>query len=140
MSKENVELMRAVYAEGFELGQVDPELVERAFRDFFEERFELHVPSRYPEGGEVFEGRDGFVRWLEGMRNVWSEWRTEPEQFLDAGDRVVVFVHLHAKGATGGTPLDVKTAHVWTISEGRALSFEAFLDRSEALEAVGLRE
>jgi ketosteroid isomerase-like protein len=135
-----VEFVMALYAQGVDLGQMDTELVDQAFRDSFDDRFEVHVPSRYPEGAEVFQGRDGLVRWSEGMRSVWSEWRAEPEQFLDAGNRVVVFVHVHATGATGGTPLDLRTAHVWTIRDGRAQSFEAFLDRTEALEAVGLSE
>jgi hypothetical protein len=35
---------------------------------------------------------------------------------------------------------DLETAHLWTIRDGRAKSARIYRDRSEALEAVGLRE
>jgi ketosteroid isomerase-like protein len=62
------------------------------------------------------------------------------ERFLDAGERVVVFVHVQPRGVASGAPLDLRTAHVWTVHEGRAVSWEPFPDRAEAVEEVGLRE
>jgi hypothetical protein len=32
------------------------------------------------------------------LRDAWAEWRFEPERFIDAGDQVVVFVRVLAKG------------------------------------------
>jgi ketosteroid isomerase-like protein len=74
------------------------------------------------------------------LREAWREWRFEPERFIDAGDRVVVFARLLGKGVGSGAPFELETAHVWTIHSGRAASMYAYRDRSEALEAAGLRE
>jgi hypothetical protein len=52
----------------------------------------------------------------------------------------VVFGRIIAKGGASGVPIEVVTAHVWTIRGGRATSMQAYRDRSEALEAAGLRE
>jgi ketosteroid isomerase-like protein len=37
-------------------------------------------------------------------------------------------------------PIEVEVTHVWTIHDGRATSLDAYRDRSQALEAAGLRE
>jgi ketosteroid isomerase-like protein len=74
------------------------------------------------------------------LREAWGEWRLVPERFLDAGDRVVVFARVVGKGGASGAPFELETTHVWTILGGRATSAHAYRDRSEALEAAGLRE
>jgi hypothetical protein len=42
--------------------------------------------------------------------------------FFDAGDRVLVFVHVVAVGRESGVPIDLETARLWTIRDGRAKS------------------
>jgi len=74
------------------------------------------------------------------LRATWGKWRLEPKRFLDAGDRVVVFVRILAKGGASGVPIEVETAHVWTIRGARVTSVHAYRDRSQALEAAGLTE
>jgi hypothetical protein len=56
-------------------------------------------PAEYPEGEQVFRGREGFASLLVMLRDVWTEFRFEPERFIDVGDRVVVFIRLVAEGA-----------------------------------------
>jgi ketosteroid isomerase-like protein len=72
------------------------------------------------------------------MRDTWAEWRFEPERSLDAGDRIVVFVRVVGKASASGLPINVPTAHVVDVPDGRITLIRAYLDRSEALEAVGL--
>ena len=98
------------------------------------------MPPDYPEGQPVFRGRDGFDEMTAMLAGAWSKWRLEPERFLDAGDRVVVFARIIAEGGTSGVPIEVETAHVWTIRGARATSMHAYRDRSQALEAAGLSE
>ena len=73
------------------------------------------------------------------LGDTWGEWRQETERFLDAGDRVVVFLRIVAEGVASGAPIEFETTHVWTVRTGRATSMHAYRDRSEALEAAGLR-
>jgi ketosteroid isomerase-like protein len=88
----------------------------------------------------VFRGRDGIDQLIALLSETWREWRFEPERFLDAGDRVVVFARIVGKGEASGAPFELETTHVWTIHAGRATSLQAYRDRSQALEAVGLSE
>jgi ketosteroid isomerase-like protein len=78
--------------------------------------------------------------FLAMLREAWSEWRFVPERFFDAGDRVLVFAHIIAVGHESGVPIELATAHLWTIRAGRITSARIYRDRSEALEAAGLRE
>jgi ketosteroid isomerase-like protein len=114
--------------------------VDRAFRDFLDEQFETHLPAGYPEGEPIFRGRDGFAQLITMLRDAWAEWRFEPQRFIEAGDRVVVFVRVVAKGGASGVPIELEDAHVHTMRNGRIRSTRVYRDRSDALEAVGLRE
>jgi ketosteroid isomerase-like protein len=94
------------------------------------------IPDAYPEGGQVFRARRGLKRWADSTREVWDEWRFEREQFVDAGDQVLVLVRVVARGGSSGISLDRQTAHLWTVRDGRVTRCEVYLDRAEALEAV----
>jgi ketosteroid isomerase-like protein len=139
MSQENVELVRNLYALGDFLNP-NPDEIDRALRDYLDEQFELRMPPDYPEGEPVVRGREGLAQVIAMLQEVWREWRFEPERFLDAGERVVVFARIVGKGGASGLPFELETTHVWTIRGGRATSMHAFRRRSDALEAAGLRE
>jgi hypothetical protein len=139
MSRENVQLVRNLYELG-DLLNPNPDEIDRVFRDYLDEQFEAHLPPDYPEGEPVFRGRDGVAQLSAMLREAWGEWHMEPERFLDAGDRVVVFARLMGRGGASGVPFELETAHVWTIDAGRATFMHAYRDRSEALEAAGVSE
>ena len=71
----------------------------------------------------------------------FDEFRFEFEDVLDAGDdRVVLLLHLHGRGKDSGAVFEERPAWVQTIRDGKAVRIEAYLDRGEALEAVGLSD
>jgi ketosteroid isomerase-like protein len=140
MSRENVEVIRRLYETGVTPFDAAPDQINRIFRDYLDEQFEVRLPPDYPEGEPVFRGRDGAAELGAMLRATWGKWRLEPKRFLDAGDRVVVFVRILAKGGASGVPIEVETAHVWTIRGARVTSVHAYRDRSQALEAAGLEE
>lgn len=137
MSAENVELVRAVYELGDFLNPT-PEQLDRAFRDHLDIEFELRLPGDYPEGEPVFRGREGIAEAGAMFRATFSRWQFDPHEFLEAGDRVVVFAHVHGEGEASGVPIEFETTHVWTVRGGRALSVHAFRDRAQALKEAGL--
>jgi ketosteroid isomerase-like protein len=106
------------------------------YPETFAETFELLLPPGYPEGEQVFRGRDGLKRWIGTITEIWDEWRMEQERFLPAGDRVVVLIHVLARGHLSGVELDRETAHIWSVAEHRVTKCEVYFDRSEALDEV----
>jgi ketosteroid isomerase-like protein len=139
MSEENIEVVRRVYALIPQGMETPPHQVDHLFRDYLDRRFELHLPD-YPEGEPVFQGRDGMARFIGMLRETWREWRFEPEEFLDADERLVVSGHILAEGGASGVPIRLETTHVWTVDVGRASSLQVYRDRSDALAAAGLQE
>ncbi len=140
MSEETVELVRRSYAAQRDLSDPgDWAFLAESLRDYVEEGFELRLPSDYPEDAPVFKGREGMERVPLWLREAWAEWRFEPERFIDAGDQVVVFVMIVARSRSG-VPVELPSAHVVTIHDGRIASIRAYRHRAEALKAVGRAE
>jgi ketosteroid isomerase-like protein len=144
MSQKNVDLIHGLYGlfgdRGFAAARDVADEVDTAFRVYLHPDFEIRIPESYPEGGEVFRGREGVEGWLAMIDDVWSEWRYQDHRYLDAGDTVVAILRVVAKGTASGLRLDREVAHVWRISENRAAGVTVYLDLDEALEAAGLRE
>jgi ketosteroid isomerase-like protein len=134
MSEENVEVVRKLY--GF-FARRD---VALAFPDHADPDIELRVPPLYPDTPEVFRGPEGVEDWIAMIDEVWTEWRFEPERYLDAGSTVVVLARLVAEGDSSGIHLEREVAHLWEVENGRATSIRAYLNPAEALEAAGLEE
>ena len=142
MSQANVELVLRWYAFLPDLGESDPAddhaILDEAFRDYLDEEYEIRLPPDYPEGEPVFIGREGLARFAAMLRDAWSEWRFDPERFIDAGDRVVVSVRVLARGRASGAPIERASTQVVTVRGGRMTLTRVYRDRSQALEAVGL--
>ena len=107
-----------------------------AYGEWFDESFELLPPPSYPEGAQAFRGRAGLKRWIAATQEIWDEWRLMAEQFLVAGDQVVVLVRVIAQGHLSGVRLDRETAHIWDVAADCVTRCEVFLDRSEALRRM----
>ena len=54
--------------------------------------------------------------------------------------RVAIEMTMHVRGLGSGAALSEYTGHVWTVRDGKVVEMRMFMDRAEALEAVGLRE
>ena len=63
-----------------------------------------------------------------------------PEDFTDAGHSVVVSERLSGTGRTSGVPISQGWVAVYTLREGRIVRRTDYLDKADALEAVGLSE
>ena len=62
--------------------------------------------------------------------------RLEPEEFIDAGDQIVVSLHQRIRGKGSGAEVVGHIAHVWTMREGAVLRLRIFGDKESALEAL----
>ena len=65
----------------------------------------------------------------------------EPDDFIEAGDDVVVVLnHVHARGRGSGLDVRADTATVWTLDAGKVVGLALYWDATKALEAAGLSE
>jgi ketosteroid isomerase-like protein len=130
MSQENVEIVRSAYEEADPLTS----LAERVAPDAEFDYTDVY-PDR-PVGRGIAE-----LRRFRDMGPWGASLHFEPERYFDVGDeRVLVFVRVTATGVESGAPVDVRAAHEFTFRDGLIVRLKAYRDRSQALEAVGLRE
>jgi ketosteroid isomerase-like protein len=91
--------------------------------------------------GERAARQGRFIAAWTHLVREWDYHRVEAEQVIDAPDgRVLVTARLTVRGRRSGAEIDHKGAGVYEITEGKISAITAYLDRAEALEAVGLRE
>ena len=132
MSQENVEIMRRGWEayEGGDLSGViallSPEMV-------------TYVAPPIPVAG-TYRGPEGFLQvtidWAEGFDDLVIT----GEEFIDAGEQVVVRSLHKSRGAASGAPVETDVWYVFTIRAEKAARVDVFNDRIEALEAAGLSE
>jgi ketosteroid isomerase-like protein len=87
-----------------------------------------------------YRGHTGFGRWLEDWAAAWSESTMHPEEFLDAGERVVVFVLQKTTGYGSGVALERHDAMVFQLRDTKISRLDYYNNRGQALKAVGLAE
>ena len=134
MSQENVEIVRRT--------------VEAILRGEWEQAAQLLDPDAEGHGtvgglseGTVVRGVTQFRQSFEQEdAEAWDERRLEAEEFMDAGDRVVVLVREFRRGRGSGVELRADTAVVFEVRDGRVVRIQGYMDRAEALEAAGLSE
>ena len=139
MSEENVEIVRG--------------LIEAWNRNEQESLVPLERVVPFLDPGVIFDGTRRIINpktytGIEGIRamlaerdEVWREFRMEPAEFVDAGDRVVAIGRWVGKGKGSGVDVNQPIADVFTLHGGRVVRCEVgYSDRAEALEAMGLSE
>ena len=137
MSAENVEIVRELMAVR-ERARVSGEPPTRT--NLLAPDFEIDM-SRRVFNPDVYRGIDGLARLDDEIRDVWEELRVVPEQFIDAGDRVVVMEKIGGRGRRSGVEVETRTyATIWTLRDGQVTRVQVGVDPNEALKAVGLEE
>ena len=127
MSSENLQVLRDGYGA---FARQDLPAVLAAF----DERIEWTTPDSLPFGG-VRHGHEEVTAFFGELAARWQELSVEPEEFVDAGDTIVVLARLRATG--GGGSLDAGAAHVWRMRDGKAVAFTEYTDTARALQALG---
>jgi ketosteroid isomerase-like protein len=140
MSQDNVEVVRRLYSLLADRGAWRRREYDQVFFDYCSADYELIPPPIYPDAAPSYRGLEGVHQWQRLIDEIWVDWDFEAEPFFDAGDEVVAFVRTSGTARQSGAPVEIAVAHVLTLQDGRVTRTKVFLDRQEALEAVGLRE
>jgi ketosteroid isomerase-like protein len=132
MSQENVEKAREFIAAYNERD------FDRAVKHFDPE-IEWVMPAR--QRSDSGRGPGAAIRFFEEIDEAMDELRLEPQEFVDAGDRVATRLRHHGRGKGSGVEIDEELYHqVATFRDGRIVRMEYFAEWDEALAAAGLPE
>jgi uncharacterized protein len=128
MFQEDVERLRGAY-QAFNEGGVEA-ILER-LGSTFQVRDRESSPDR-----ETRHGREGIKQLFDSYMEAFDALHLEPEEFIDAGDQIVVTLHQWIRGKGSGAEVFGRIAHVWTMREGAVLGLRIFGDKERALEAL----
>jgi ketosteroid isomerase-like protein len=134
MSGENVEVVRGVYDAFARHDNAAPFAVYASDIEWdLREGVALDAPT-------VYHGHDGvrlaFRNWLA----PFHDFKFRTEEMRASGDHVLVTVDEHGIGRASGVVVDRRHYALWTLRAGKVVSLRVYLDRTEALQAVGLAE
>jgi ketosteroid isomerase-like protein len=107
---------------------------------------EFQQPASFGDHGELgfpssYRGYEGFHRFQRDWLGDWAEFRYEPGELIDLGDRFVVLMEMTARGEASGASITQSLAAVATFDEhGKIIREQRFFGHADALEAAGLRE
>jgi ketosteroid isomerase-like protein len=88
-------------------------------------------------GSAVRIGVGHVERYLRSLHRQWDEIRFEPERIYRAGDEVLAWARVIARGRASGVEVDAPVAHLFEIHEGRCRRVRTFFDSAEAEAAAG---
>ena len=125
---EDVERLRGAY-EAFNEGGVEA-ILERLAPEF-QVRDRESAPDR-----QTRYGKEGIKQLFDSYMEAFDALRLEPEEFIDAGDQIVVSLQQRVRGKGSGAEVMGRLAHVWTLREGAVLRLRIFKDKESALEAL----
>jgi ketosteroid isomerase-like protein len=132
MSQENVQKTRD-FIDAYNRHDFDAAL------EHFDPEVDWVLPAL--QRSDSCKGPEEIRRFWEGLDETFEELRLEPQESVDAGDRVAVRLRFHGRGKGSGAELDTEMYHqVTTFRDGMMVRIEYFTTWPEALEAAGVAE
>jgi hypothetical protein len=122
----NVDAARSAY-EAFGRGDLE------ALREMLAEDGTWRTSDELPLGGET-QGRDAIIEDFAQIPNYWSSFSVEPEEFIDAGEWVVVRGTQRAGNDSGS--FEAPFAHLMKFADGKIVRGEFYSDSAKAAKVL----
>ncbi len=133
MADARLEIVRAGY-DAFNRGDYDSWLAA------FDEDGEFYDLAEAPDTG-MFRGHAGLRAWIIRLRDVLGEaFRFEPQTIAEGDGVFVVDTRVVGVGVESGIPVEMTVYIAYRFRDLKVVWSKGFVDRAEALKAVGLAE
>jgi len=134
MSEENVEVVRNSLIAYAERG-LD------AVTQFWDADITWRAIEGAPDDVGEMHGREAVRRYLQEWIDVFDNVTNVPEELIDLGDdRVLAMQHATGRAKGSGVETEIRYAVIYTVRGGKVVPGREYIDRNQALEAVGLSE
>jgi ketosteroid isomerase-like protein len=125
----NLELIKNLY-QAFAQGDIP------AVLQSFDEDIEWTEAEGFPYGGTYRGGAAILENVFMKLATEWDGYQATPDEFLDAGDRIVALGNYSASYKATGKSMNVPFAHVWTLQNGKIMKFVQYTDTLKVSEAL----
>jgi ketosteroid isomerase-like protein len=139
MSRENVELVQAAVGgpvfdmqNMFESDAIPAEIDLSIFDPNMEICFQPRVDD------QTYSGIEGLIEGWREWLSAWSSYEAHLEDWVDAGDNVVMLVRLRGETRHDHVAIEQPAAVVYSLEGGKVVRLAFHLDPRQALEEAGL--
>ena len=133
MSRDYVEIVRRIFGEW---GRGD----FTAGRELYDPHVLLVLRPEFPDARAYLGPEEIREYMLRDFLADLDDAAIVGEEFIPAGDSVIVRVNQIATGPGSGARVGIRYYQVWTFRGASVIRIESIKERDEALEAAGLRE
>ena len=142
MSERNVDLVRRIFPAEADLAEV----MRSDNPGAFVSDPRVLAPDMEVAFVAALAGAPGFEgHGIEGMIAGWQDWLIPwdsyvltAEDFLDAGDKVVMLARVRGRTSRDGVEVEHSPAAVWSVTGAKVTAVTFFLQRDEAFEFAGI--
>jgi ketosteroid isomerase-like protein len=85
----------------------------------------------------LYRGHEGMRAYKREVEEALGAIHVDVLSIEEMGDHVLAHIRAHGQGSASGVPVDAEGFHLWTMRAERAVGFETYTEREEALEAAG---
>jgi ketosteroid isomerase-like protein len=135
VSRQNVEIVRRIW-EAWELRDNDAALA--LYDPNVEATSFAEVVGSKDSETHTYRGIEGLRRWMRDFSETFDDFIADPEEFVDAGDGVVVRVRMSGRGKKSGVPSELVFWNAYRLHGGRVVRLESHRKEADALRAAGL--
>jgi ketosteroid isomerase-like protein len=128
MAGDNVEIVRRAH-QALNAGEID------ALVALCDPSFRLDMADRVFNPA-VYHGHEGIRAFYTEVMDVWQSFTWELTDVEERGDLIVVSLESIGKARGSGLELDRRSAMVWHVVDGRAMSLTFYRDPEEARAAA----
>jgi ketosteroid isomerase-like protein len=128
MSQENVEVVRNALASG-----------PAGLLAILHDEVEWDYVGAFPEAA-TYHGPEQVAEFLRGWVGGFDDFGLEADEFVDAGESVLVLLHQWGRGKETGAQVESRTWQALTFRDDKVVHCRGYATKAEALEAVGLSD
>ena len=141
MSQENVEIVRLLYGDGRTVRNLlleDADLSDQPWLSLWHPECVLHEVAEVPDAA-TYHGREGVARYFQRLGELFDEVRFTPVEIVEGSHGVFAATEMWTR-SKAGVVTEARPFQIFRLQDGMIIYAMGYLDRKEALEAVGLRE
>jgi uncharacterized protein len=129
MGFNHVEILRKAYGD-FATGNIPAAL------GAFDTKIEWTEAKGFPYGGTYIGPDAVLTNVFMKLGTEWDGYRVAPNEFLDAGERIVVLGKYSGTYKATEKSFEADFAHVWTLRNGKAIKFVQYTDTALVQKAL----
>jgi ketosteroid isomerase-like protein len=132
------------------MSQENVEIIRRGFETWEQADLEAHLRLVHEDivcsrvapliNPKTYHGLEGYLEFARDWIAPYDDLRFLPNEYIDAGDRVLVEVPQEGRLAGSNQVVRGTFWFLMTLQDGKLIRMEIYGERDQALEAVGLRE